>query len=69
MMGEGSFPEGFDTSNYCQCATTRISNSMTVEDAADASVDMLMNIDDPSALQGNAKLYFDIVQECVQKFR
>ena len=68
-MGEGSFPEGFDTSQYCQCATNQISNSMTVDDAADASIDMMMNIDDPSTLKGNSKLYWEIVKECVKKIR
>ena len=68
-MGEGSFPKGFDTPQYCKCATNLISKSMTVDDAAEASLEMLMNMDNPGKLKGNSKLYFQAVKECVQRFK
>ena len=64
-MGEGMFPDGFDTSRYCRCTISRISESMTVDDAAEASVEMLVDTENPSHLQGNAKLYFNVVKECI----
>ena len=66
-MGEGMFPDGFDTSRYCRCTISRISESMTVDDAAEASVEMLIGIENPSNLQGNSKIYFDVVKECMNK--
>ena len=69
IIGEGSFPEGFDTSQYCQCTTNQLSNSMTVDDAGYASINMITNIDNPSTLKGNSKLYFEIIQDCIKKFR
>ena len=69
IMGEGSFPEGFDTFQYCQCSVNQFSNSMTIDDASDASIDMITNIDTPNVLEGNSKLYFEIAQDCVNKVR
>ena len=67
VLGAGMFPDGFDTSRYCRCTINRISESMTVDDAADASVEMLIGIENPSNLQGNSKIYFDVVKECMNK--
>ena len=69
IMAEGSFPKGFDTSQYCQCSVNQISNSMSVDDASTASIDMITSIDNLNTLKGNSKLYFEIVEECVKKFR
>ena len=67
LLGEGMFPDGFDTSGYCRCTVNRISESMTFDDATEASVEMLIDIENPSNLQGNAKTYFDVVKECMNK--